>query len=112
MKDILPTGALELWMRKEDFIDNPEQIVLSSKSATNHVPNEPILSFSDRKNIFTLDYKIEFSNETISQLKNLKNIEDIDSITDVFRSLITKLNLQYDFTPLDRAFLFRFVTYY
>jgi hypothetical protein len=97
LKDILPTGALELWMRKEDFIDNPEQIVLSSKSATNHVPNEPILSFSDRKNIFTLDYKIEFSNETISQLKNLKNIEDIDSITDVFRSLITKLNLQYDF---------------
>lgn len=97
LKDILPTGALELWMRKEEFIDNPEQIVLSSKSETNHIPNEPVVSFSNRKNIFNLEHKIEFSNEIMSQLKNLKNIEDIDSISDVFRSLITKLNLEYDF---------------
>jgi hypothetical protein len=97
LKDMIPTGALELWMRKEEFIDNPEQIVLASNSATNHLPNEPVVSFLNNKNVFTLDCKIEFSNEVMNQLKNLKNIEDIDSIADVFRSLITKLKLEYDF---------------
>jgi len=97
LKDVIPTGALELWMRKEEFIDNPDQIVLASKSDANHIPSEPVVSFKNRKNVFNLDYKIEFSNEMMSQLKSLKNIEDIDSIFDVFRSLITKLNLQYDF---------------
>jgi hypothetical protein len=97
LKDIIPTGALELWMRKEEFIDNPEQIVLTSKSDANHIPSEPVVGFKNQENVFNLDYKIEFSNDLMSQLKNLKNIEDIDSVSDVFRSLITKLNLHYDF---------------
>jgi hypothetical protein len=95
LRDITPTGALELWMRKEEFIDNPEQFVLQTKSATNHIPNEPVVSFVNSK--FHLDYKIEFSNEIMSQLKDLKRVEDIDGINDVFRSLVTKLNLKYDF---------------
>jgi len=97
LKEVIPTGVLELWMRKEVFVDDPDQIVLSSNSATNHLPNEPVVGFKNPDNVFTLEHKIEFSNEILSQLKDLKNIEDIDSISDVFRSLITKLNLQYDF---------------
>lgn len=95
LRDITPTGVLELWMRKEEFIDNPEQFVLPSKSETNHIPSEPVVSFVNSK--FNLDYKIEFSNEIMSQLKDLKRVEDIDGINDVFRSLVTKLNLKYDF---------------
>ncbi len=97
LKDIIPTGALELWMRKEEFIDDPNQIVLSSSSPTNHLPNEPVVPFKNQKNVFNLDYKIEFSNEIMAQLKNIKHVQDIDGINDEFRSLITKLNLAYDF---------------
>jgi len=97
LDDIIPTGGLELWVRKEVFIDDPEQIVLPILSEANHFPNDPIVKFTDPSNIFTLDHKIEFNYEILSQLKNIKNIEDIESIDDVFRSLITKLNLQFDF---------------
>lgn len=97
LEDLIPTGALELWMRKEEYIDNPDQIVLPAKSETNHFPDQPVLCFTNPNNKFNFEYKIEFSNEIMNQLKSIKNIEDINDISDVFRSLITKLNLQYDF---------------
>lgn len=100
LKDIIPTGALELWMRKEVFIDDPDQIVLNprfSKNEVNHLPDEPVVPFSSDKNKFALDYKIEFDNDIIDQMKSLTHVEDIDSINDVFRSLITRLNFKHDF---------------
>lgn|GEM_PF-4355436 len=99
--DVIPTGALELWMRKEEYIDDPDQIVLNPKSRnynpkTTHQPDEPIVSFESADNKFSLEYKIEFTKEMIAQLKDLKRVVDIESINNVFRSLITKLSLEYD----------------
>ncbi|MDQ2719937.1 MAG: hypothetical protein M3Z26_09305 [Bacteroidota bacterium] len=97
LKDIIPTGALQIWMRKEEFIDDPNQIVLSTKSVTNHLPYEAVVPFSSSQNIFNLEYKIEFSIAIMNQLKNLKNVVDINTINDAFRSLTTSLVLAYDF---------------
>lgn len=97
LKEVIPTGGLELWMRKEEYIDDPEQAVLTAGSANNHLPDQPVVDFSDPKNVFNLDHKIEFSNEMMAQLKDIKNVQDINHVDDVFRSLITKIKLAYDF---------------
>ena len=83
LNDVMPTGGLELWMRKEEFIDDPNQIVLDPKfnngNSINHQPDLPVLPFKDKdnkdnkENIFYLEHKIEFTNEIMSQLKKNGN---------------------------------------
>lgn len=96
LNDVTPTGSLELWVRKEEYIDNPDQIVIEN-SEYSHNPKEPVLSFDSIANTFTLEHKIEFSNAILTQMKNSKNISVRSDISDAFRSQITTIGLQYDF---------------
>ncbi|MBO9635979.1 MAG: hypothetical protein J7578_22945 [Chitinophagaceae bacterium] len=95
---LTPSGKLELWMRKEQFIDDPSQIVVQGNSPTNHQPAEPVLAFGSRRpdNSFNLEYKIEYTNEIMAQLKDASRITVLNDKTDIFRSLLSKLTLSYD----------------
>lgn len=68
-----PTGMIELFMRKEEFIDDPNQIVLNSVGANtsiNHFPEQPVYEMANYdKNKLVFEYKINFSNENMQQLK-------------------------------------------
>lgn len=99
LPDEMPTGGLELWMRKEDFIDDPNQIVLSSDDtdqSVNHKPDQPILPFADEKNIFYREQKIDFNNDITAQLKNESNVRHIGTSRDLFKSVASSLELQFD----------------
>ncbi len=100
LPDIKPTGSLELWMRKEEYIDDERQLVQDPEitdSSINHLPFKPVLDFNNRNNLFMQDYKIDFSNAIMDQLKTLKNVDSIDEIKDPYRAIISKINLEYDF---------------
>ncbi|MEM9894926.1 MAG: hypothetical protein AAF789_01035 [Bacteroidota bacterium] len=94
--NILPTGALELWMRKEEFVDDPDQIVLNDPKRLNHLPSDPIVTFESEGNEFKLNHKIEFNTDIMSQLKDFRNIERINAIEDAFRALISNLTFNKD----------------
>lgn len=93
--NVIPTGGLELWMRKEEFNDDPENIALET-GPTKHHPALPVLKMDDRQNKFKLEYKIEFDTETMSQLKSLKNVTTIAGSTNPYLAMISKLLLKFD----------------
>jgi hypothetical protein len=97
LQDVIPTGGLELWMRKESFVDNPEQTVLPDGSPLNHQPADPILSFNDDLNQFKMEFRIEFSADVLKQLKVIGNNPFDPAIQDVFRAVTSSLRLEYDF---------------
>eukprot|EP01132_Coremiostelium_polycephalum_P013528 gene13528-16479_t len=96
LKSILPTGSLQIWMRKEDYIDDPDQIVFHSTGKIGKSPEQPVVGFSDPSNHFILEHKIEFSSDILQQLKDLKNIEHDDQISDAFKAVTTSLTMIYD----------------
>lgn len=93
LKDITPTGSLQIWMRKQEYVDNAKQAVLQQKSKTNHIPTEPVYKFEDQENVFSLEHEIKFSNDILQQLKDLTNARDLVEIDDAFRGIISKVNL-------------------
>jgi hypothetical protein len=100
LEEITPTGSLELWMRNEVYVDDPDHIVLDPSSPdydpkTNHIPDKPIQSFRSPFNKFSIEYKIEFTNEVLQQLKNLKKVEWTNQ-SNPFLAVISKLELQYN----------------
>lgn len=96
LKGVVPTGGLELWMRREVFADLPEQIVLPVGSASNHLPSEPVCGFKDPKNVFSLEHVVQFYDTLLFELKESRNVIDISNVDDVFRSLISQLSLEFD----------------
>lgn len=96
IEGVVPTGGLELWMRREVFADLPEQIVLPPGSAVNHLPSEPVRAFNDPKNVFTLEHVVAFSETLLLELKDVRNVIDLNNVDDVFRSLISRLSLEFD----------------
>lgn len=95
-----PTGILELWVRKEEYIDDPTQIVAMPGTAgagIGHCPEDPVTPFDNSKNTFSLEKVIDFTNDVMSQLKDPENTESISAFDDPYRSIISKIVLQYDF---------------
>jgi hypothetical protein len=95
---VTPTGALELWMRKEEYVDNPDQYVPASgvSISTVHLPDQPVLSFSNPANAFKREFPIPFSAENLMQMKDPENIGDRPGMRDLYRSLNTTMTLNYD----------------
>ena len=97
---VTPTGSLELWMRKEEYIDDPDQIVLNPSTsdyneAINHLPDKPIRNFQSAANTFSLEYKINFNNGILQQLKDLKKVQWLNK-SNAFISVISQLQLEFD----------------
>jgi hypothetical protein len=95
-----PTGGLELWMRKEEYIDDPDQIVFYSDSQKgaliDHLPNEPVVSFRDlNQNISHRDYRIEFTDDVMYQLK-VGPVKVVDRDGDLFRRVTSTVDLRLD----------------
>lgn len=105
LQEAIPTGELELWMRKEEFIDNPGYLVLDPSrggdkkddAILNHIPDEPVLPFYveedndekkrgnnskvsivyNEKNEFSVDNKIAFTASILKQLKTPLSANDL-----------------------------------
>jgi hypothetical protein len=98
LRNVTPTGGLEIWMRKEEYIDDPTQIAInSSTNSSSHKPDEPVVKFSSRNNTFILEHKIEFDVQTMAQLKDLGNASIKDNESNAYLAIISQLKLEYDF---------------
>lgn len=100
VKEILPTGTLELWMRKEKYIDDKEEYIFPHSKYNERVsPDMPLVYFEDEKNIFSLEHKIEFSEEVLKQLRDNYEITGGKKIVDVideFVEIISNINFEID----------------
>lgn len=99
IKEVLPTGSLELWMRKEKYIDDSDEYIFPQSEFNKRIsPNIPLVDFEDEKNIFSLEHKIEFSDEVLEQLRDYWEINGKDSkdVIDEFVEIISKINLEID----------------
>ena len=95
----LPTGGLELWMRKEEYIDDPDQLVFPSDSLSgglgSHLPSQPVVVFDSDQNVAHRDFRMEFTPEIIHQLKN-RPITVPNHSKDIFRELTSTVDFQLD----------------
>jgi hypothetical protein len=66
-----PTGVLEVWMKKEEFADDPDQYVLANAApgSVNHLPEKPIYPIDDPANKTYHDYKFDWSADVMAQLQ-------------------------------------------
>ncbi|WP_417859287.1 hypothetical protein [Xanthomarina gelatinilytica] len=102
INEVLPTGSLELWMRKEKYIDDKEEYIFPQSNSNQRIsPDMPLVYFEDEKNIFSLEHKIEFSEEVLEQLRNNKKFEikdgkSVKDIVDEFVEIISNVNFQVD----------------
>src|SRR5262249_23143102 len=88
------------WMRKEEYVDNPDQIVIGSDvlngAVGNHLPGEPVVPFEDSKNnISYRDYSVEFTDDVMHQLK-VRPVVVGNPSRDIFRELTSWLSLVFD----------------
>ncbi len=96
----LPTGGLELWMRKEEYTDNPDQIPITTDvlpgAVGAHLPDEPVVPFEDnRHNVSHREYSVEFTDEIMNQLK-VRPVVVGNPSGDIFRELTSSLTLGFD----------------
>jgi hypothetical protein len=70
LPDVAPTGVLEVWMKKEEFKDDPAQYVSTDAGLPgNHFPEAPVYAMDDLKNQTYHDYKFDWSPDVLQQLK-------------------------------------------
>ncbi|MNK04838.1 hypothetical protein D3C87_227110 [compost metagenome] len=104
LQEVIPTGGLELWMRKEVYDDDPKQFAfdpLTNTFSANHIPSRPVLPFNHPDNKFILEHKIEFSPEIMQQLRDDDRLSSSnEAIDDAFRSIVSALTLTYDLRTL------------
>lgn len=96
---VTPTGGLELWMRKEEYVDDPTQIVHDAtqyNSTIQHAPDQPVQPFTSRDNKFSLEYKIDLNANTLEQLKKAGNYQILGKNKDLFKDILSTLSLQFD----------------
>ncbi len=97
INEILPTGSLEIWMRTERYADDADEFIFPKPKDNNRItPDSPILSFTDEQNIFTLEHRLEFSDEILSQLKQPQARTGTLQIVDEFIEVISKLEIILD----------------
>jgi hypothetical protein len=90
--DILPTGGLELWMRKEEYIDDPE-ILADPDGPLANSPERPVLPFNNSANQFSREHQIVFDADMLKQLREVDNIKSTGSEGDPFRALLSTVQL-------------------
>lgn len=94
----LPTGGLELWMRKEEYIDDPGQIVLTTNddpgSTVGHSPEKPVVSFDNDRNVPHRDHVIEFNDAILNQLRTDSTISGASG--DTFRDVTSRVDLTFN----------------
>ena len=96
LQDVIPTGGLELWMRKEEYTDDPLQIVSGAASGSGQSPEKPVHQLTDPANQFTREFKMEFTGDVLSQLKSSANIQRIEDEHDLFKAFISRLLVDVD----------------
>lgn len=110
IEEILPTGALELWFRKEEFIDDEENLVARSgeDETFSHHPEKPVFSFMrDSRSTdfpFVFDHNIQFNQSILSQLKRPVAAQVVDAegeadlkierTRDPFRDVISEMTIE------------------
>jgi len=80
----LPTGSIELWMRKEEFIDDPDHIVLPTNAKDvilTHQPDQPVLPFSTGTELASAQLAPAADDEQQEE----KEMEDAHKETNKFR---------------------------
>jgi len=98
----LPTGSLELWMRKEEYIDDPNQVVFLADSQegnlSSHLPIQPIVDFDDDhgQNVASRDFKVDFNNPDIMHQLKVHPVSVGNTRGDIVRELTSTLDLQFD----------------
>ncbi len=90
----LPTGGLELWMRKEEFNDDPTQLTASEPGESRKSPDQPVLSFCDPRNLFRKEHLIEFTDDTMAQFKDPVKVRQLPDQSDPFQAFVSTLDLR------------------
>lgn len=94
---VTPTGTLELWMRKEEYVDDPNEFVKDpGATGPNHSPERPVVEFSSDENIPFLEHRIEFDNDVLYQLKLASNNHALLKNDDLYRDVESGATLRFD----------------
>ncbi len=94
--NVLPTGALEVWIKKEEYIDDPEELIFEDDRKSRLTPNSPVYSFDNKSNIFKLYHTIEFQDELLDAVKNENCVYPREDIKNVFVRYLTELDFTFD----------------